>query len=119
MLLTNRLGYIGGSSAGHSGAAVEPLCLPRDPEWGNYSDGTDGYKAYVYGTEYETHTAPGSLSTLQNHDAPCAVCLVRNRSIVRMFSGMNTLVACLIFLASLLTNIQMLFFTFPITPKSI
>lgn len=119
MLLTNRLGYIGGSSAGHSGAAVEPLCLPRDPEWGIYRDGTDGYKAYVYGTEYETRTAPGSLTTLQDHDAPCAVCLVRNRSIVRMFPGMNTLLACLVFLASLLTNIQMLFFTFPITPKSI
>lgn len=40
----------------HRGAAVDPLCLPKDPEWGLYSDGTDGNKAYVFGAEYETGT---------------------------------------------------------------
>ena len=77
-------GYAGGSSHLHTGAAVEPLCLPRDPEWGIYRDGTEGAKSYVYGAEYETDTL---MSTLYNHDVPCAVCLVRNRSVLQMFPG--------------------------------
>lgn len=32
-------GYVGGSLHSHSGAAVDALCLPRNPEWGNYRDG--------------------------------------------------------------------------------
>lgn len=47
-------GFTGGSFYGHKGAAVEPLCLPTNPEWGIYIDGYDGSKAYVYGAEYET-----------------------------------------------------------------
>lgn len=36
------IGFVGGSQYTHTGAAVEPLCLPRKPEWGNYyRDGTD------------------------------------------------------------------------------
>ena len=77
-------GYAGGSSHLHSGAAVEPLCLPRDPQWGIFRDGTEGSKSYLYGAEYETDTL---MSTLYNHDVPCAVCMVRNRSAVKMFPG--------------------------------
>lgn len=71
----------------HPGAAVDPLCLPRDPEWGVYKDGINGYKNYVFGAEYETGTSPGNLPTLHQHDIPCAVCLLRNRSVVKMFPG--------------------------------
>nr|XP_011423386.2 short-chain collagen C4 [Crassostrea gigas] len=78
-------GFTGGSYYGHKGAAVDPLCLPRDPEWGLYTDGTDGEKAYVFGAEYETATSPGNLRSLYQHDVPCAVCLLRNRSVVKMF----------------------------------
>ncbi|XP_052705274.1 uncharacterized protein LOC128181066 [Crassostrea angulata] len=78
-------GYVGGSRHTHSGAAVEPLCLPRKPEWGNYKDGTDGSKAYIYGAEYETGDLSGKWLKLHDHDVPCAVCLVRNRSVVKMF----------------------------------
>ncbi|XP_065925119.1 uncharacterized protein [Magallana gigas] len=78
-------GYVGGSRHTHSGAAVEPLCLPRKPEWGNYKDGTDGAKAYIYGAEYETGDLSGKWLKLHDHDVPCAVCLVRNRSVVKMF----------------------------------
>lgn len=82
-----RVGFTGGSNYGHNGAAVEPLCLPRNPEWGLYTDGHEGYKAYVYGAEYETETFKGNIQTLHNHDIPCAVCLVRQRSVVQMFPG--------------------------------
>nr|XP_022303121.1 uncharacterized protein LOC111110801 [Crassostrea virginica] len=78
-------GYAGGSHHTHTGAAVDPLCLPRDPEWGIYKDGIETYISIVYGAEYETFGVSGYMSTLQNHDVPCAVCLVRERSIVKMF----------------------------------
>uniref|UniRef100_A0A8W8IFZ6 Short-chain collagen C4 n=1 Tax=Magallana gigas TaxID=29159 RepID=A0A8W8IFZ6_MAGGI len=78
-------GYVGGSSHSVTGAAVEPLCLPRKPEWGHYRDGTEGYKAYIYGAEYETSDLSGKWLKLHDHDVPCAVCLVRNRSVVKMF----------------------------------
>lgn len=81
------VGYVGGSYYAHSGAAVDPLCLPRDPEWGMYTDGTDGAKAYVYGAEYKTFTY-NSMSSVHEHYVPCAVCLVRDRSLVEMFPGM-------------------------------
>lgn len=46
------IGYVGGSHHTHSGAAVEPLCLPRDPQWEKYKDGYEGDKAYIYEAEY-------------------------------------------------------------------
>lgn len=70
---------------------MEPLCLPRNPEWEIYSDGTNGNKAYIYGAEYETDDLSGKWRKLNDHDVPCAVCLVRNRSVVKMFPGNGTL----------------------------
>eukprot|EP00105_Crassostrea_gigas_P005350 XP_011418913.1 PREDICTED: short-chain collagen C4 isoform X2 [Crassostrea gigas] len=83
-------GLTGGSHFNHKGAAVEPLCLPRDPEWGMYTDGYDGDKNYVYGAEYETQTFKGNIKTVHNHDVPCAVCLVRRKSVVQMFPARKT-----------------------------
>lgn len=80
-------GYVGGSLYSDTGAAVDPLCLPRNPEWEHYRDGTDGYKAYIYGAEYETIGLRDKWLKLHDHDVPCAVCLVRNRSVVKMFPG--------------------------------
>lgn len=81
-------GYTAGSAHTHTGAAVEPLCLPRNPEWGIYRDGVENiYSNIVYGAEYETNGVPGYMSTLHDHDVPCAVCLVRGKSIVKMFPG--------------------------------
>uniref|UniRef100_K1R6D8 Short-chain collagen C4 n=1 Tax=Magallana gigas TaxID=29159 RepID=K1R6D8_MAGGI len=88
--LRNIKGYVGGSLFSHTGAAVEPLCLPRNPEWGDYRDETDGAKAYIYGAEYQTGDSAGKLIKLHDHDVPCAVCLVRNRSVVKMFPARKT-----------------------------
>lgn len=66
---------------------VDILCLPKDPEWGEYTDGTNGDKAYVYGAEYETATSPGKQHSLYQHDVLCAVCLFKNGSVVNMFPG--------------------------------
>lgn len=83
-------GFTGGSWYDHKGAAVDLLCLPRDPEWGKYSDGVGGTRAFVYGAEYETHNSPGNLHKLVDHDVPCAVCLLRNKSVVKMFPARKT-----------------------------
>lgn len=80
-------GYAGGSFYTHTGAAVEPLCLPKDPEWGIYKDGVEGHKSFMFGAVYETSTVPGYLSALYHHTVPCAVCLVRDKSLVKMFPG--------------------------------
>uniref|UniRef100_A0A8W8IG06 Short-chain collagen C4-like n=1 Tax=Magallana gigas TaxID=29159 RepID=A0A8W8IG06_MAGGI len=83
-------GYVGGSHYTHTGAAVDALYLPRNPEWGNYRDVTDGAKAYIYGAEYETNGLFGKWTGLFEHDVPCAVCLVRSRPVVKMFPGRKT-----------------------------
>ena len=80
-------GFVGGSHYTHPGSASEYLCLPSDPQWGIYKDGHDGYKALVYGAEYETYTYNENFAGMHDHDVPCAVCLVHNRSVVRMFPG--------------------------------
>lgn len=80
-------GFVGGSHYTHPGSASEYLCLPSDPQWGIYRDGHDGVKALVYGAEYETYTYNENFAGMHDHDVPCAVCLVHNRSVVRMFPG--------------------------------
>ncbi|XP_065925527.1 uncharacterized protein [Magallana gigas] len=83
-------GFTGGSHYTHKGAAVEPLCLPRNPEWGLYNDGYDAYKNLVFGGEYRTGSFTGNIRTVDNHDVPCALCLVRRKSVVQMFPARKT-----------------------------
>lgn len=83
-------GYVGGSDYKNPGAAVEPLCLPKNPQWGKYKDGKDGQKAELLGAEYQMHTVSNYWRHYHDHDVPCAVCLVRQRSVVQMFPGRRT-----------------------------
>lgn len=85
--ITYFVGFTGGSHYTHKGAAVEPICLPKNPEWGLYNDGHDGAKNYVYGAEYETGSFTGYIKTIEDNDVPCVVCLVRRKSVVQMFPG--------------------------------
>ncbi|XP_062577245.1 short-chain collagen C4-like [Saccostrea cucullata] len=80
-------GYAGGSYYTHTGAAVEPLCLPKDPQWGYYKDGFDGYKQFIYGAEFRTYDFRKSLSL---HDVPCSVCRVYGKSAVYTVPARNT-----------------------------
>ena len=72
------------------------MCLPKDPEWGVYRDGVNKYRAYVFGAEYETITFTGYMKSLHQHDVPCAVCLTRGRSVVKMFPGKVTMITKMI-----------------------
>lgn len=83
-------GFTGGSWYNDKGAAVDLLCLPRDPEWGEYIDGVGGARGFVFGAEYETYDTIGNLRALMDHDVPCAVCLLRNKSVVKMFPARKT-----------------------------
>ncbi|KAK7095348.1 uncharacterized protein [Littorina saxatilis] len=59
-------GVVGGSDAGHSGAATNYLCLTMSPVFSDHA--VPASLALLYGTEYET------IDSHQNKDAVCAVC---------------------------------------------
>ncbi|XP_062591209.1 uncharacterized protein LOC134253048, partial [Saccostrea cucullata] len=66
-------GFAGGSYYMHKGAAVDPLCLPRDPQWGSHNNWKDNFRGLLYGAEYKG-VYSDSVSHLVDHDVPCAVC---------------------------------------------
>jgi len=65
-------GVVAGSWYDHQGAAVDPLCLPPNPQ---YLKSQTGYQGYVplYGTEYQTGGGP--LDHSLDRNVPCALCL--------------------------------------------
>ncbi|XP_066285843.1 short-chain collagen C4-like [Branchiostoma lanceolatum] len=73
-------GIAGGTRYTHSGGGANYVCLPKDPEWGVFTNGNQG-TAYMQGAEYElgggNNPFPGA--SLHNHDVPCAVCHVASR----------------------------------------
>lgn len=87
-------GYVGGSHFNNRGAAVEPLCLPRNPQWLRYRYGIENERAYVHGAEYETRSSSGGLRGVHDQDVPCAVCLKRKRFVVNMFPGREEMFRC-------------------------
>ena len=83
-------GYAGGSHYYHMGGAASMLCLPREPEWGSYSDKLDPATGYIYGAEYQDGQDRNDALFGRSHydqDVPCAVCNVNSRSSVIMIPG--------------------------------
>ncbi|XP_078619156.1 uncharacterized protein LOC144886401 [Branchiostoma floridae x Branchiostoma japonicum] len=73
-------GIAGGAHFTHSGGGANYVCLPKDPEWGVFTDGSQGTGAYMYGAEYQlSSNNPFQGVSLHNHDVPCAVCHVTSR----------------------------------------
>ena len=70
-------GVVAGSAFDHEGAAVNPLCLPLDPQYLKYQS---GYQDWVrlYGAEYETQNTP--LDHSHNRNMPCTLCQVYGRT---------------------------------------
>ncbi|XP_069109606.1 short-chain collagen C4-like, partial [Argopecten irradians] len=65
-------GYVGGSHYNHNGAAVDFVCLPKDPSWGPKADVTVHAGSFMYGAEYQDpiiYNVPDL-----NRKVPCAVC---------------------------------------------
>ncbi|XP_052788001.1 uncharacterized protein LOC128224290 [Mya arenaria] len=87
-------GYTAGNLYSQNGAA-DYLCLTSEPIWGVYDDTLHTYSARIYGTEYEFggegYSDGGAQffgKNIQNHDAPCAVCITSRRATV-MIPGRN------------------------------
>ena len=72
-------GRAGGTHHRQKGGAANYLCLPDDPDHLQYQSGVQGNRDVV-GVEYYFHSFP-SLSSLNYHKAPCAVCYVATRSV--------------------------------------
>ncbi len=81
-----------------SGGGSNYLCLPMDPEWGQY-EGYRGesYRSFVYGSEYEpnldifpfTASSP-YIYSLKSQDVPCVVCRSDTRSSALMIPAKLT-----------------------------
>ena len=80
-------GITGGTFYNQEGGGANYLCMPKDPEYSStlrYRGGVNGH-AFLYGTEYE-----GPLQGVQNHNVPCAVCVLTSRSKVLMIPAKAT-----------------------------
>lgn len=76
-------GYAGGAQHGDNVGGTNYLCLPKDPQWRQFSSARDKSRGHVYGAEYRLHDAP-FYQGLHFQDVPCAVCHVQGRSSVIM-----------------------------------
>ena len=70
-------GAVAGSWYDSIGAAVDPLCLPADPQY-LLSKGGYQNEAPIYGAEYETSGNP--LDHSHDRNVPCALCQVYGRT---------------------------------------
>ncbi|XP_002737843.1 uncharacterized protein LOC100375038 [Saccoglossus kowalevskii] len=72
----------------HKGSGSNYQCLPLNPIHDDVVSGTGGYRALMYGSEYQMNTF-SPLSAVHDHDAVCAVCRVRSRGTVLMVPARN------------------------------
>ena len=80
-------GYTAGGAFKDSGGGSGMLCLPDHPTWGNYTDGLNGYKGYIYGVEIDM-VEPSHIfyHAVNEQDQPCVVCHTRY-AVTHMFPG--------------------------------
>ena len=64
-------GRAAGSRYNARGGGSDILCMPDDPEYGNYTAGLQGYSS-ITGVEYFPNEGP--LKALHQENMPCAVC---------------------------------------------
>ena len=57
----------------HTGAAIDPLCLPPNPQYLKYQKNYQNH-AGLYGAEYEVPSGP--LDHSHERNVPCALCQV-------------------------------------------
>ncbi|XP_071138266.1 uncharacterized protein [Mytilus edulis] len=73
---------VGGGHYSHSGASVNYICLPNDPDVAQPLKSHDSY-AYLHGAEYEVfdyNTPQGIRSGIGQHDVACAACLAKEKT---------------------------------------
>ena len=78
-------GRAAGSYYNEKGGGANYLCLPEQPQYSNYTAGTQSGQAFLYGAEYQTrNNANSPLHSLHDHNVPCAVCYTSTRETVLM-----------------------------------
>ena len=87
-------GRAAGSWYNQRGGGANYLCLPEQPQYSNYTSGVQNGWAYLCGAEYETGgTQPqdnGPLSSVTEHNVPCAVCYTSTRGTAVMIPAQYT-----------------------------
>ena len=67
-----------GRHSADQGSGKDDVCLPSDPTWDNYVDGSPGCcRAFIYGTEIDLYSPSGPTifrDDTNQQDMPCAVC---------------------------------------------
>ncbi len=71
-------GMAAGSWFANTGGGANYLCMPHNPQYGNYLAGVQG-SSPLYGTEYKLHSGGPISSSALDHNVPCAVCYVSTR----------------------------------------
>jgi len=87
--LFHKLGQVGGGHFSSTGASVNYICLPHNPDAAEQLK-TGIYYAFLYGGEYEVydHNKPkGMRSDLDDPDVPCAVCNAKGKTSALMIPG--------------------------------
>ena len=83
-------GFAAGGAYNQGGSGANTLCLTNAPTWLNFSD-VNQNGALVYGTEYETAgyglASATPFNSLNDANAPCAVCLDTSADIELMIPG--------------------------------
>ncbi|XP_066283783.1 uncharacterized protein [Branchiostoma lanceolatum] len=72
-------GTASGSSFDEPGGGGNYLCLPRQPAYRDPTEGTQPYRAYLYGAEYWA-VDHAKQDTLHRRTMPCAVCMSVGRA---------------------------------------
>jgi len=80
-------GVMGGDFYNTKGGAARYICLPRTPVYDGEVSGVGSSRGYVYPVEYEINDGP--LADSYDHDVPCTVCRVPDRSVMIMVPGRN------------------------------
>ena len=78
-------GKMGATVFSSRGGTANHICMPDNPEYSRYNTGVHGY-SLVYGTEYEVNVKGSNTQ----HNAPCAVCYVFNKSTFIMYPSRIT-----------------------------
>ncbi|GAB1598961.1 uncharacterized protein LOC115232406 [Argonauta hians] len=79
-------GVVAGSSHGDAGGGSNVLCLPMEPQWGNYTAAVEAAST-IYGSEYGNSGYDTDI--LNGHNIPCSVCQTNKPAVIMMLPGRN------------------------------
>ena len=80
-------GSAGGSRYSHTGGGANYICMPNDPDYLEFQPGVQG-RSPVTWIEYQTLGGP--LGSLDEYNAPCAVCYAATRAATVMIPAKTT-----------------------------